>query len=163
MKPYESIIHAYALEPLPEEGGYFKRVYTHEQSLSQAGRSLASAIYFLITKEQFSALHRLEADELFHFYQGCPVEMLQLSPDGSGSGFVLGNNFEQGQRPMQLVRGGTWQGVRLIDEAPEDAFAFFGVSVHPGFVWDDFELGKRAELQAQYPDFSDTIAKLTRG
>ena len=160
---YQSIIEAYQLEPLPEEGGYFSRVYEHDQRLGDGStRRVASAIYFLITAEQFSAMHRLQADELFHFYHGHSCEMLQIAPDGEAQIVKLGHVFEDGEKPMSLVRGGTWQGMRLATDAPPGAYAFFGVSVHPAFEWDDFEISTRTDLCAQFPQCAEMICELTR-
>ena len=80
------------LTPHPEEGGYFVETYRSPQHLPQhevregsdSGRALATAIYYLLTPDTFSEMHRLQTDEIFHFYLGDPVEMLQLMPDGSG-------------------------------------------------------------------------------
>ncbi|MFY8268690.1 MAG: cupin domain-containing protein [Terrimicrobiaceae bacterium] len=151
------IISHYRLEPLPLEGGYFRRFYTHA-----GGRRIASAIYYLITREQFSAMHRLPSDELFHFYEGHAVEMLQLSPDGTGRLVRLGSDIGTGHERVGLVPGGNWQGMRLADGAPAGAFALFGVSVHPEFRYEEFELGDREVLGKRYPDWANEIQCLTR-
>jgi predicted cupin superfamily sugar epimerase len=144
-------IARFELQPLPGEGGYFRRFYTHADKI-------ASAIIYLITKDGFSAMHRLPPDELFHFYEGHPVQMLQLAPSGSGRIFRLGPADER----AVVVPGGHWQGMRLADGAPDGAFALFGVSVHPEFRQEEFELGDRAELCAAYPEWTEEITRLTR-
>ncbi len=152
------IIAKYDLQPLPGEGGYFRRFYTHSRQLPGSASRLASAIFFLITKASFSAMHRLPSDELFHFYEGHPAQMLQLDPAGSGQIFQLGSEHER----AVVVPGEVWQGMRLADDAPEDAFALFGVSVHPEFRDEEFELGTRAALCASYPLWRGEIERLTR-
>lgn len=152
------IIARYDLQPLPGEGGYFRRFYTHPRQLTGSASRLASAVFFLITKDSFSAMHRLPSDELFHFYEGHPTQMLQLDPTGGGQIFRLGQDNER----AVVVPGGIWQGMRLADDAPEDAFAFFGVSVHPEFRDEEFELGERAALCAAYPAWRSEIERLTR-
>src|SRR6185369_1787456 len=116
------------------------------------------AIYYLLTPDTFSALHRLPADELFHFYSGDPVEMLQLAPDGSGRVVLIGNDLEAGQRPQVVVPRGTWQGCRLLAGGK---VALLGTTVAPGFEFSHYEGGVRMELSAGYPDFSELITALT--
>lgn len=152
------IIAKFDLQPLPGEGGFFQRFYTHPLQLEGSASRLASAIFFLITKDSFSAMHRLPSDELFHFYEGHPAQMLQLEPAGGGRIFLLGTEHER----AVVVPGGVWQGMRLADDAPEDAFALFGVSVHPEFRDEEFELGRRETLCAAYPDWRREIERLTR-
>lgn len=152
------IIAKFDLQPLPGEGGYFRRFYTHSLQLPGSASRLASAIFFLITKDSFSAMHRLPSDELFHFYEGHPAQMLQLDPVGEGRIVRLGPDHER----AVVVPGGFWQGMRLADDAPEDAFALFGVSVHPEFRNEEFELGNRATLSASYPQWRGEIERLTR-
>ena len=152
------IIAKYDLQPLPGEGGFFRRFYTHPRKLEGSVSRLASAIFFLITKDSFSAMHRLPSDELFHFYEGHPAQMLQLDPAGDGRIFQLGTEHER----AVMVPGGVWQGMRFADDAPEDAFALFGVSVHPEFRDEEFELGRRETLCAAYPDWRREIERLTR-
>lgn len=154
------IIARYRLEPLPGEGGYFARFYTHAENDSQ-GRHLASAIYYLITRESFSAMHCLDSDELFHFYEGHTVEMLQLSKNGEGRLIRLGADYKRNEQRAVLVPGGCWQGLRLPDDAPEGAYAFFGVSVHPEFRWENFILGDRDTLCRMYPRWIQNIKRLT--
>jgi len=155
------------LEPLGVEGGLFAEVYRSAQRLPPdalskcyAGeRSLSTAIYYMLTPETFSAMHRLKGDEIYHFYLGDPVEMLKLKPDGSAEALLLGHNLAAGMRVQQLVCGGTWQGSRL---APGGTFALMGTTMSPGFDAADFELGNREDLSAAYPAYAPLIAMLTR-
>ncbi|MFP4165581.1 MAG: cupin domain-containing protein [Opitutales bacterium] len=168
MNTARQIIDTLKLEPLPREGGYYRRIYTHNRGIdtsdasnSSGKRALASAIYFLLTPDTFSALHRLPSDELFHFHMGSPVSMLQLHPGGGSDRILLGPDLANGQRTMTLAPGGSWQGARILDTTPE-AYTLLGVSVHPGFDWTDFELGERAALLQNYPDRAEEIKRLTR-
>jgi predicted cupin superfamily sugar epimerase len=113
----------------------------------------------LLTPDTFSALHRLRGEEVFHFYLGDPMEMLQLAPDGSGRLVLLGTDLLSGQQPQTVVPAGVWQGSRL---RPGGAFALLGTTMAPGFDFADFEAGKREQLQTQYPNFADLIERLTR-
>lgn len=155
------------LEPLAGEGGWFAETYRSRRVLpagalgveSPGPRALATAIYYLLTAETFSALHRLPSDEIFHFYLGDPVEMLQLAPDGGGQVLVLGTDLAAGMRPQILVPAGVWQGTKLIAGG---RFALLGTTVSPGFDFADFEPGRREALVAAYPAFRERIAALCR-
>jgi predicted cupin superfamily sugar epimerase len=138
------------LEPLPMEGGFFRETYRSPHS---------SAIYYLLTPAVFSALHRLPGDEIFHFYFGDPVEMLQLWPDGSSQRTMIGNDLAHGCEPQVVVPGGVWQGCRLRDGG---SVALLGTTMAPGFDVADFELGERLALVSAYPLARETIVRLTR-
>ena len=110
------------LKPHPEEGGYFRETYRSPHTLSkhilseeyQDERSLFTAIYYLLTPDTFSALHRLPTDELFHFYLGDPVEMIQLLPDGTGRTITLGQDITNGMQLQAVVRKGSVAGVTVM-------------------------------------------------
>ena len=155
------------LVPLPVEGGFFVQTYQSSlriprQSLPglyPADRSIATAIYYLLTPDTFSALHRLPGDEIYHVYLGDPVDLLLLHPDGRGEVLTLGQDLEAGMRLQTVAPGGTWQGSRLRDGG---RFALLGTTMAPGFAVEDFELGKRETLLDVYPAFADEITRLTR-
>ncbi|HKW13989.1 MAG TPA: cupin domain-containing protein [Candidatus Krumholzibacteria bacterium] len=150
------------LEPHPMEGGFFRETYRSPQRMRSAPgdeRDAATAIYYLLTPETFSALHRLPGDEVFHFYLGDPVEMLQIWPAGNVRTVVIGSDITAGMQPQVMVPGGVWQGCRLRDGG---RVALMGTTMSPGFDARDFELGKRAILISSYPDARDAILKLTR-
>jgi len=156
----QEIIYLLGLQPLPEEGGFYHETYRCQETVEGAygPRSLSTCIYYLVTPESFSGIHRLPSDEIFHFYLGDPVEILRLYPDGSGEVSVMGHDLAASQRPQLLVPRGTWQGSAL---APGGRFALLGTVVSPGFDFADYESGPRARLQADYPAFRDQIARLT--
>jgi predicted cupin superfamily sugar epimerase len=104
-------------------------------------------------------MHRLKSDEIFHFYAGDPVEMLQLHPNGEGAIVRIGNDLAEGDRPQLVVPRNVWQGSRLV---PRGAWALLGCTVSPGFDFADYEAGPRAELTAKWPRFAALIAELTR-
>jgi predicted cupin superfamily sugar epimerase len=152
----EDVIAALGLQPLLMEGGWFCETY---RSTARIGdKSLATAIYYLITPTSFSRLHRLPSDELFHFYLGDPVEQLQLFPDGAGQVVTLGADLAAGQRPQALVSAGVWQGSRLM---PGGRFALLGTTMSPGFEFADYEDGDRDQLSVAYPTWRSQIVELT--
>ena len=149
------------LEPHPVEGGYFCRTYTSagEIDLPRGRRAQGSAIYYLLEPGTFSEMHVLASDELFHFYLGDPVEMLQLHPSGHSVLFTLGQDLQAGQHVQLLVPAGVWQGTRLVDDGK---VALLGCSVTPGFDFADYRNASADELIAKWPHEAERIRKLTR-
>lgn len=167
----QDIIDQLKLDPLPEEGGYFRRIFTHPHRCPQEAlpesfrwsREMASGIFYLVTRDSYSALHRLPCVETFHFHCGDPLEMLQLHADGSGSIHRIGVDFAAGESPFLVVPQDVWQGSRLARiHEPRHGYAFFSIMVMPGFDWEDFELGSRAKLVKDYPEWKAEIEGLTR-
>jgi predicted cupin superfamily sugar epimerase len=149
------------LTPHPIEGGSFRRTYTSPGTveLPRGTRALGSAIYYLLEPGTFSEMHVLSSDELFHFYLGDPVEMLQLHPTGSSAVFTLGPDLQAGQHVQLVVPSGVWQGARLIGDGK---VALLGCSVTPGFDFSDYRSAPASELIAQWPDQADRIRALSR-
>jgi predicted cupin superfamily sugar epimerase len=155
------------LKPHPEEGGYFIETYRSSETISEKSlpsrykglRALGTAIYYLLAPATFSTIHRLQSDEIFHFYLGDPVEMFQLWPDGSSRVVVLGSDILKGMRPQVVIPGGVWQGARLLNGGK---FALLGATVSPGFEFADYEPGRREELVKSYPQFKELIIALTK-
>jgi uncharacterized protein len=153
------------LEPHPVEGGHFRRTYTSSLNVEvqrggqSAKRAMGTAIYYLLEPGTFSEMHVLTSDELFHFYLGDPVEMLQLWPNGRSEVVILGSDLAAGQHVQLLVPAGVWQGTRLIGEGK---VALLGCSVVPGFDFADYTSSRYAELATRWPEHSDLIRGLTR-
>jgi predicted cupin superfamily sugar epimerase len=162
----DQLIAVLNLKPLPHEGGYYRETY-RSTDIMPAGalpryvhdKAVQTAIYYLLTPETFSALHRLPTDEIYHFYLGSPVRMLQLWPDGSSRTELLGNNLLAGESPQVVVPRGVWQGSCLI---PGGGLALLGCTVAPAFDFADYEGGNRVTLSAQYPAHAEAIRQLTR-
>jgi predicted cupin superfamily sugar epimerase len=160
----EQLITALQLQPLSLEGGYYRETYRSDLELPlsalqrryRSAKAASTAIYYLLTPDTFSALHRLPTDELYHFYLGDPVELLQLDETG-GRVVTLGPDILAGQCVQSVVRGGVWQGSVLKQGG---AFALLGTTMAPGFDFSDYEAGVSAHLTARYPDFADRIARL---
>lgn len=160
----EDIIRILNMQKLPTEGGYFSETYRSKETVTDeqwGKRSIGTAIYYMITNETdcFSEMHRLSGDEIYHFYLGDPVEMLQLYPDGTGKRVLLGVDVIAGMFPQVLVPAGVWQGSRLM---PGGKFALMGTTMAPGFEYRDYKSGNRKELISLYPGFEELITTLTR-
>jgi len=149
------------LEPHPVEGGYFRRTYTSPGTLDLARgtRAQGTAIYYLLEPDTFSEMHVLASDEIFHFYLGDPVEMLQLHPDGSSAVCTLGPDLAAGQHVQLVVPAGVWQGTRLIGDGK---MALLGCTVTPGFDFADYYNAPADELIAKWPQESERIRLLTQ-
>jgi uncharacterized protein len=149
------------LEPHPVEGGWYRRTYTSEVSVAllRGVRPYGTAIYYLLEEGTFSEMHMVASDEIFHFYLGDPVEMLQLGPTSANGGRILtlGSDIAAGQQIQTLAPAGVWQGSRL---RPGGAFALMGATVAPGFDFADYEAGDRDALMASFPDFAERINRL---
>ena len=154
------------LEPHPE-GGYFRVTYVAELAFSKkslpaqytGSRPASTAIYFLLDAKSFSAFHRIQSDELWHFYAGDPLVVHVIGPSGDLSEILLGNDVEAGQVFQSSVKAGRWFASEL---KLGGLFALVGCTVSPGFDFDDFELGKQEKLQQLYPQHKKLIEKLTR-
>ena len=160
MKPKaEEIIQMYKLKPLLIEGGSFKEIYRSSTILDTklGARSAYTHIYYLLQQGEISKLHRLKSDELWHFYSGDPITIVDISPDGKLKEKVLGPTFPE-QRSDYLFPSGHWFGAYLN---PKSEWAFLGCTVSPGFEYADFETANREQLMSQYPKLKDHIIKLT--
>lgn len=162
----DRLIALLGLKPLPGEGGYYAESYRSTETVSapalpgryQGPRAWGTAIYYLLTPDTCSLLHRLQSDEIYHFYLGDPVELLQLRPDGSGGTCLLGHALDQDMRVQVTVPRGVWQGSRL---RPGGRVALLGTTMAPGFEFMDCELASRESLCRCYPAFAELIHALT--
>jgi hypothetical protein len=158
VKPHDdeiaAIVARFALAPHPE-GGFFGETYRSKRSAGD--RALSTAIYFLVTAASPSRMHRVASDEMWHFYLGDPLEMLQLGPGSQGAVVRIGSDLAAGQRPQVLVPAGVWQGTRV---ASGGHYALIGATVTPGFDFADFEMGDAQQLIAGYPAHAEMIRAL---
>ena len=153
------------LEPHPE-GGHFRQTYKSEVVIAReslpagysAARAVSTAIYFLLEGKSFSAFHRLRSDEAWHFYAGESLVVHVIQPDGKYSRILLGCDPGVGQAFQAVVPAGCWFASHVEDWK---GWALVGCTVAPGFEFDDFEMGKREELGALYPQHREMIRRLT--
>lgn len=154
----DELIAQLRLRPLEGEGGLHRETY-RRAGAGGPDHPSATAIYYLLTPDTYSELHRLPDDELYHFYLGDPVELLQMSPDGGVGVHVLGPDVTHGMVVQLLVPGGNWQGSRLREGG---RFALMGTTMTPGFRLATYERGERHRLQTLYPSAAVEIERLTR-
>lgn len=150
------IIAQLQLQPLPGEGGFYRETYRAATSPGQ--RATGTAIYYLLTSETVSRFHRLQQDEVWHFYQGDVVELVMLQPQGTYLTVTLGHDLAAGEQCQVVVPARNWQGARV---KPAGQWALMGCTVAPGFEFADWELGTRDALLTQFPQAADWILQLT--
>lgn len=155
----DDVIQALGLTPLSEEGGMVAETYSSKELYEN--RRCGSAIYYLLTGDAFSHLHMLSADEIWHFYYGDPVELIQIRDrDGEKTVSVLGNDLTGKERPQILVPKNTWQGARLLPGG-RHGFALMGTTMSPSYLEGDFRRADREELLRRFPEHRNEIEKVT--
>ena len=154
------------LEPHPE-GGYFRETYRAAGMIPGSAlpanfrggdRNYSTAIYFLLPSGQISALHRIQSDEVWHFYAGSSLTVVVLSQDGARRDLHLGPDLTQKQQFQAWVSAGSWFGAFVPEP---DNYALVGCTVAPGFDFQDFDMGQREHLLAAFPQHQDIILRLT--
>ena len=164
LRPIDYWKQMLGLQPHPE-GGFFVETYRSdgchvaEDEKFPAERSFATAIYFLVPAGEFSALHRIQSDEVWHFYYGMPLEIVVLER-GVLEVKRLGLDLDRGEAPQHVVARGAWFGASV---AADSGYCLVGCTVAPGFDFRDFELARRADLELVYPQHRDLIERYTRG
>lgn len=149
------------------EGGSYRRIYSadliiaHHQLPEQfkGNRPVCSAIYFLLQENQFSAMHRIASDEIWHFYYGDPLTVYEIEPTGLLHEHLLGNNPENGEAFQCVVKAGSWFGSKTNNNG---LYSLVGCTVSPGFDFDDFELANRQSLLQLFPQHAAVINNLTK-
>lgn len=148
------------------EGGAFRETYRSDMSIAKenlpaefrGNRNVSTAIYFLLKEGQFSALHRIASDELWHFYEGDTLHVYEITSEGRLITHVLGKDLEKGESFQCVVKAGSWFGSRC--EVP-GGFSLVGCTVAPGFDFEDFVLADRQALSKEFPQYQGLIRELT--
>lgn len=161
----EQIIEHYDMKPLPYEGGFYVETHRSEEMVKKnalpdryaSDRNFCTEILYLLTSDTYSKLHRVKSDEIFHFYLGDPVKMLNIFADGTNRVVNIGTDILSGQQPQVIVPKGTWQGAFI---EPPGKFALMGCTVAPGFEFEDFQLADRGQVLEKYPDQQHLVEKL---
>jgi len=165
MPKAEHWIEQLQLQPHPE-GGWFREVYRAETTIPKAGlsehfngeRAHSTSIYFLLAGDEFSALHRINQDELWHFYDGDALTIHVIDKQGQYIEKRLGRDLAKGESFQHVVEAGDWFGASV----PSGGHALVGCTVAPGFDFADFEMAVRHELLATHPRHKEKILRLTR-
>jgi predicted cupin superfamily sugar epimerase len=154
---HRDVVEALGLEPLPHEGGWYRRTF------GDGDGDTCSVILYLMSAgtddggSGFSAMHVLDATEVFTFVAGAPAEMLLLHPDGSTSRPRLGVDLAGGEMPQVVVPAGVWQGTVTLGD-----WTLVTTTVSPTYADELFRLGVRDELIARWPGAAEGIVARTR-
>ncbi len=158
MKNPSEIISSLNLQPHPEGGWYLETYRSKDVFIGMKdfpeGRHFCTAIYFLITADSFSALHRIKSDETWHFYDGNPFEVIEINNQGILTSTVLGRGLYQ-----YTVPAGNWFGSRVLEGGE---WSLVACTVSPGFDFRDFELANRHSMLKEFPGHKAIINELTR-
>lgn len=156
------------LELLPHpEGGYYRETYRAEVVIPRTtlgpgfggDRAVCTAIYYLLRQGDFSALHRIASDEIWHFYGGGALTVHTIHEDGRHVATKLGHRLELGEVPQHVVPAGAWFGARMEGDGD---YALVGCTVAPGFDFAEFALAEREAMVRAYPEHEGVIRALTR-
>jgi predicted cupin superfamily sugar epimerase len=167
MRPADFWIKKYNLMPHPE-GGFYAETYRATESIPKAAlpdrfsgdRSYSTGIYFLLESDNFSAFHRIQSDEMWHFYAGNPLEIFVINPvNGDLQVIRLGSDPDRDESFQAVVPAGSWFGSR---PASGSEYCLVGCTVAPGFDFLDFEMAERESLLRDFPQHASLILELTR-
>lgn len=160
----QEIIKQLDLQKHPE-GGYFKEMYRSTETIPNrvlgntfvGDRNHATSIYFLLTTDNFSAFHKINQDEIWHFYKGSCLHLHIITQQGEHQIIKIGNNLENGEVPQFVVKAGDW----FAAEVPtKNSYTLVGCTVSPGFDFRDFEMPEKRKLISLYPEHEEVLAKL---
>ncbi len=164
--PASYYIQTLRLKPHPE-GGYYRQSYKSLETISKnalparfkSDLTFSTAIYYLLESKDIGAFHKINSDEIWHFYAGTPLIIYCIDTIGNHHELELGPNLEEGQQLQIVIKTGHWFAARVKDP---DSFTLAGCTVSPGFEFHDFTLANRAELVRAFPQHEKMIISLTR-
>ena len=165
-QPSRKIIDKFNLLPHPE-GGYYKETYRSPEMISGSAlpkrfkndRSYSTAIYFLLEQGDFSAFHKIQSDECWHFYFGQTLIIQVVLLNGRLVTVKLGQNISEGDVFQYVVPAGSWF---AAEPATGTDYALVGCTVAPGFDFNDFVLANPVELSKQFPQHRALVTRLSR-
>lgn len=165
MNDYRSIIERLNLLPHPE-GGYYRRNWQSQMQselrdpagkILHPQRSAGSSILYLLPSKEVSLWHRVNCDEMWHYYQGSTLLIHLLSGARGHEEMHLGMRLDQGELPQFAIPMGTWF---CAEVAEEDSYTFCGCTLWPSFSYADFELAEQQRLLDEFPAHADLISRI---
>ena len=154
------LIAMLGLSPHPE-GGYYGELYRSSTTVDPADgrgpRPALTSIYFLLPEGSVSRWHRVQSDEVWHFYEGAPLDLWTASPEGDQVDQYRLGPIEGDQRPVWTVPAGRWQAARSAG-----SYTLVGCTVGPGFDFRDFVLAGEqpavgSVLRARHPALAQLL------
>lgn len=161
MNDYKFWVNKLGLIEHPE-GGFYKEIYRSNEIIEKRAlperftgdRAFCTSIYFLLRGTDISAFHRIKQDEIWHFYYGSSLTIHEIDKNGQYFTPKLGSNLDNNEFFQVVVKAGCYFGATVNDK---DSYSLVGCTVAPGFDFDDFEMAKRDELIARYPEHRKII------
>ena len=152
------LVERLGMSPLPVEGTFFVSTYRSAAD-TETGGPVGTAMIGLYCDDppSRSLFHRLEFDEVWHFYGGDPLRLVLLHPDGRSADVIMGSDVLAGQLVQAVIPAGVWQAGELVGDG---GWALFGCTMAPGFTGTCFEGGRIADLLATHPDREVDIRRL---
>ncbi|MGE4289395.1 MAG: cupin domain-containing protein [Salinivirgaceae bacterium] len=153
------------LKPHPEGEHYAEtyksQVYGSENEVAQCKdrRQCASLIYYLLNKEECSAFHRLQSDEIWLFHSGASLNLYLIEPNGNLHVEKLGSQPEQEENLQVFVPANTWFAAELYQK---DSYGLMSCLVSPGFEWNEYELADKKQLLREFPEHAALINRLCK-
>lgn len=155
-----------ALKKHPE-GGFYHEVYRSNELIQKqylparylGDRCLSTSIYFLLSDDDFSAFHRVNSDEIWHFHAGTSLTLYVINPKGELTQIVLSNELNKESVLQYAIPENYWFAARVNDP---QSYALISCTVSPGFEFEDFQLAKRSQLINLFPQHKNIITQLTR-
>jgi len=165
MSKIKQIIKALEMTPHPE-GGFYKESYRAKGEIKEdvlskdykGSRNFSTGIYFMLTEDSFSAFHKINQDEMWHFYDGDPIELHMITSSGDYSCVIIGRDISNNEFLQYVVPGGVWFASRVKSKGE---YSLVGCTVSPGFNFNDFVLPSRKEMTTLFPQHSSIIDELT--
>ncbi len=154
----QQLVERFGMTPLPVEATYFVSTYRSVAD-TETGGPVGTAMIGLYSADppSRSMFHRLDFDEVWHFYGGDPMRLVLLHPDGSSAEVIMGGDVLAGELVQHVIPAGVWQAGELVDGG---SWALFGCTMAPGFTGTCFEGGTIPALIADYPDRQADIRRL---
>jgi predicted cupin superfamily sugar epimerase len=151
----KDVIQALQLAPHPE-GGWYREIYRSADRVQRGSeaRSATTAIYYLLEQQQLSRWHVVDADEIWHFYGGAPLELLAYDPDARKLERLILHASLSGSRPVGIIPSGVWQAARSLGE-----YSLVGCTVSPGFEFSGFHF--TADLPDHRAHFAGELSQYT--
>ena len=154
MQTGSDIARRLKLEPVPDEGGSFARLYTAEAKTGN--RPAASSIVYLLRSREISRWHKLKCDEVWMYHEGSSAVQLLLFPDGKCEERRIGPDIRNGEQLQSIVPAGVWQST-VLTRREDDCWGLFGTVCIPGFTYDAYCGGEIADLVKNYPEAAERI------
>jgi uncharacterized protein len=145
------------------EGGFFVQTYKSNKLVNlpeyDGPRYACTAIYYLLTGEEFSSFHKIRSDEMWHFYTGSSLTLHIIEANGRLNEVRLGADIDKGESFQAVVKSNSWFAASVNNNS---SYSLVGCTVSPGFDYHDWELGDIETLIKLYSKHKSIIEKYTR-